>query len=182
MRKLILGLAITLDGYIEGPNGEYDWCFTDQDYGLNDFFERIDAIFIGRKSYEMVQQQSDNSNGEAISGMPALTEYVFSKTLTSVKEGAVLISGDSIAEVRRIKNQPGKDIWLFGGALLYNALMKEGLVDELWMSVHPILLGNGKPLFREQDGRTRLRLLESKTYETGLVSIRYSIENTLMHD
>jgi dihydrofolate reductase len=55
--------------------------------------------------------------------------------------------------------------------------MKEGLVDELWMSVHPILLGSGKPLFREQDGRTRLRLLESKTYETGLVSIRYSVEN-----
>ena len=97
MRKLILGLAITLDGFIEGPNGEYDWCFADQDYGLNRFFERIDAIFIGRKSYEMVQQQSDTSNEEAISGMPLLTEYVFSKTLTSVKEGDVLISGDSIA-------------------------------------------------------------------------------------
>jgi dihydrofolate reductase len=172
MRKLILGLAITLDGFIEGPNGEYDWCFTDQDYGLNEFFERIDAIFIGRKSYEMMQQQ-----GEAIAGMPVLTEYVFSSTLTSVKEGAVLISGDSMAEARRIKNQPGKDIWLFGGAALYDALMKEGLVDELWMSVHPILLGSGKPLFREQHGRRKLRLLESKTYETGLVSVRYSIEN-----
>lgn len=177
MRKLILGLAITLDGYIEGPNGEYDWCFTDQDYGLNEFFERIDAIFIGRKSYEMMQRQSD-SNGEAIPGMPALTEYVFSKTLTSVKEGAVLISGDSIAEARRIKSQPDKDIWLFGGASLYDALMKEGLVDELWMSVHPILLGSGKRLFREQDSRIRLSLLESKTYETGLVSIRYGVENS----
>lgn len=175
MRKLILGLAITLDGYIEGPNGEYDWCFTDQDYGLNEFFERIDSIFIGRKSYEMMQQHSDSSSGEAIPGMPALTAYVFSKTLTSVKEGAVLISGDSIAEARRIKSQPGKDIWLFGGASLYDALMKEGLVDELWMSVHPILLGSGKRLFREQDIRIKLRLLESKTYETGLVSIRYGI-------
>ena len=178
MRKLILGLAITLDGYIEGPNGEHDWCFTDQDYGLNRFFERIDAIFIGRKSYEMAQLQSDSSNGEVIAGMPALTEYVFSKTLTSVKEGAVLISGDSIAEVRRIKNQPGKDIWLFGGASLYNTLMKEGLVDELWVSIHPILLGGGKLLFPEQESRTRLRLLESKTYETGLVSVWYSVENS----
>jgi dihydrofolate reductase len=176
MRKLILGLAITLDGYIEGPNGEYDWCFTDQDYGLNEFFERIDAIFIGRKSYEMMQQQSDSSDGAAIPGMPALIEYVFSKTLTSVKEGAVLISGDSIAEARSIKNLPGKDIWLFGGASLYDALMKEGLVDELWMSVHPILLGSGKRLFQEQSSRRQLRLLDSKTYESGLVSVRYSIK------
>lgn len=178
MRKLVLGLAITLDGYIEGPHGEYDWCFTDQDYGLNAFFERIDAIFIGRKSYEMAQQQSDGNNGEAIPGMPALTEYVFSKTLTSVKEGAVLVSGDSMAEARRIKNQPGKDIWLFGGASLYNALMKEGLVDELWLCVHPLLLGSGKHLFLEQDGRTKLSLLECKTYETGLVSMLYRVENS----
>lgn len=178
MRKLIMGLAITLDGYIEGPNGEYDWCFTDQDYGLNEFFERIDATFIGRKSYEMMQKQSESSHGEAIPGMPALTEYVFSKTLTSVKGEAILVSKDSIAEARRIKNQPGKDIWLFGGASLYDALMKEGLVDELWLSVHPILLGSGKLLFREQGYRTRLKLLESKTYETGLVSIRYSIDDT----
>ena len=178
MRKLILGLAITLDGYIEGPNGEYDWCFTDQDYGLNKFFERIDAMFIGRRSYEMMQQYSENSKGEVVPGMPALTEYVFSKTLTSVKESAVLISGDSIAEARKIKNQPGKDIWLFGGASLYKTLMKEGLVDELWMSVHPILLGSGKRLFQEQSSSTALRLLESKTYETGLVSVRYSVENS----
>jgi len=179
MRKLILGLAITLDGYIEGPNGEYDWCFIDQDYGLKRFFERIDAIFIGRKSYEVAQQQSEIGNGDAIiSGMPALTEYVFSKTLTSVKEGAILISGDSVAEALRIKSERGKDIWLFGGASLYDAFMKEGLVDELWLSVHPILLGSGKLLFSRQDGRTKLKLLESKTYETGLVSIRYSVENS----
>lgn len=177
MRKLILGLAITLDGYIEGPAGEYDWCFTDQDYGLSRFFERIDAIFIGRKSYEMAEQQRKNSNDELIPGMPVLTEYVFSNTLTSVKEGAVLISGDVIAEAERIKNQPGKDIWLYGGASLYHSLMRKGLVDELWLSVHPILLGGGKKLFAEQYSRINLSLLESKTYKTGLVSLRYSIEN-----
>lgn len=176
MRKLILGLAITLDGYIEGPDGEYDWCFTDQDYGLNEFFKHIDAIFIGRKSYEMMQQHSASSSGEETPGMPALTEYVFSKTLTSVKEGAVLISEDSIAEARSIKNQQGKDIWLFGGASLGDALMKEGLVDELWLSVHPILLGSGKRLFQEQGSRTQLTLMDSKTYETGLVSLHYSIK------
>jgi dihydrofolate reductase len=177
MRKLILGLAVTLDGYIEGPNGEYDWCFTDQDYGLNEFFTRIDAIFIGRKSYEIAQQYSNSNNGELIPGMPALTEYVFSRTLKFVKNGAVLISENSIAETRRIKELPGKDIWLFGGALLTATLMKEGLIDELWMSVHPILLGNGKPLFHEQSSRVQLTLLSSKTYETGLVSLHYSIKH-----
>jgi dihydrofolate reductase len=176
MRKLILGLAITLDGYIEGPNGEYDWCFTDQDYGLKEFFTRVDSIFIGRKSYEMAQQHADSNDGEIVPGMPVMTEYVFSRTLTSVKKGAVLISEDSITEARRIKEQPGKDIWLFGGASLTDALIKEGMVDELWLSVHPILLGSGKPLFRENDGRTTMSLLECKTYESGLVSLRYSID------
>lgn len=175
MRKLILGLAVTLDGYIEGPNGEYDWCFTDQDYGLSEFFTRVDTIFIGRKSYELAQQHADNNNGETIPGMPPMTEYVFSKTLKTVKEGAVLISEDSIGQARRIKEQPGKDIWLYGGAELSDTLMAEGLVDELWLSVHPILLGSGKALFRMQHHRTKLTLLKSKTYETGLVSLWYSV-------
>jgi dihydrofolate reductase len=175
MRKVILGLAVTLDGYIEGPDGEYDWCFTDQDYGLNEFFSRVDTIFIGRKSYEIAQQHTGKNNGEVVPGMPRMTEYVFSNTLKSVGENAILVSGDSLAQARKVKEQPGKDIWLFGGASLTDALMKEGLVDEIWMSVHPILLGNGKPLFRQQDTRTKLRLLNSKSYETGLVSLQYSI-------
>lgn len=182
MRKLILGLAITLDGYIEGPHGEYDWCFTDQDYGLNDFFERIDATFTGRKSYEVMQKHAAESNGEGIPGMPNLTEYVFSRTLTSVKKGAVLIAGDSITEARKLKKQQGKDIWLFGGAVLYDSLMKEGLVDELWLSVHPILLGKGRKLFPEHGDRIALRLLESKAYDTGLVSVRYAVENSELPD
>ncbi len=177
MRKLILGLAITLDGYIEGPNGEYDWCFTDKDYGLNAFFERIDALFIGRKSYEIAQQYAAGNNGEMIPGLPPVTEYVFSSTLKTVKEGAVLIATDGIAEARRLKAQPGKDIWLYGGASLTAALMDAGLVDELWLSVHPILLGSGKTLFEQQDHRTQLTLLESKTYESGLVSLRYQINH-----
>ncbi|ACU64094.1 dihydrofolate reductase family protein [Chitinophaga pinensis] len=175
MRKVILGLAISLDGFIEGPNGEYDWCFNDQDYGLNDFFSRVDTIFIGRKSYEMAQQHADNNNGEVVPGMPRMKEYVFSNTLRQVKEGAILVAGDSIAEVRKIKEQAGKDIWLFGGASLTDAFMREGLVDELWLSVHPIILGAGKPLFHPQENRTRLTLLDSKTYNTGLVSLWYKI-------
>ena len=175
MRKLILGLAVTLDGYIEGPNGEYDWCFTDQDYGLNEFYERIDALFIGRKSYEMMQKHEAENGEDAVPGMPQLKEYVFSDTLKEVKEGAVLVSGDTMLAARRIKNSPGKDIWLFGGASLNEAMMKAGLVDELWLSVHPILLGAGRQLFTGQNHRSQLTLLESKTYESGLVSLRYGI-------
>ncbi|MBC8988348.1 dihydrofolate reductase [Pedobacter sp. N36a] len=174
-RKLILGLAVTLDGYIEGPNGEYDWCFTDQDYALNKFFSQIDSLFIGRKSYEIAQQHAENNNGEIVPGMQ---EHVFSTTLKTVRDGATLIAANSMIEAKKIKEQPGKDIWLYGGAELSDAMMKADLIDELWLSVHPILLGSGKPLFRVQDSQHQLRLLESKTYETGLVSLRYRINKT----
>ena len=178
MRKVILGLAVTLDGYIEGPNGEYDWCFTDQDYGLNEFFSGIDAVFIGRKSYEVAQAYAGTNNGQLVPGMPPVKEYVFSRTLKKVKDGTVLLSDNAMEEARNIKEQPGRDIWLYGGTSLTDALMKEGLVDEWWMSVHPILLGSGKPLFRPQNNRTQLTLLDSKVYETGLVSLRYRIDKT----
>lgn len=167
MRKVILGLAVSLDGYIEGPNGEYDWCFTDQDYGLKDFFKQIDGVFIGRKSFEM--------SGTGM--FPAAQCYVFSNTLEKVKKGVRLIKGDILKEVREIKSSEGKNIWLFGGASLTRSLLNAGLVDRLWLSVHPILLGKGKPLFQQIDGRIKLKLVESKTYSTGLVSLQYDVVN-----
>ena len=170
MRKIILGVAVSLDGLIEGPNGEYDWCFTDQDYGLNDFFKRIDSIFVGRKSYEM----SLGLDG-GISGFPKFKEYVFSKTLKTAKEGVTLVSGDTFSEVTKIKNEPGKDIWLFGGAELTSSLMNLGLVDEIGVAVHPIILGSGKPLFNNIRERTSLKLIDTKTYSTGLVYLTYSV-------
>lgn len=169
MRKLILGLAVSLDGYIEGPNGEYDWCFTDQDYGLNDFFTRIDAVFIGRKSYEMA----------GTGFLPKAACFVFSNTLQKVKKGVQLVSGDVISRVREIKSAAGKDIWLFGGAELTHSFLEAGLVDQLWLSVHPLLLGNGKKLFRELAGRVPLKLAACDTYPTGLVSLKYDLINPL---
>jgi dihydrofolate reductase len=171
MRKIILGLAVTLDGFIEGPNGEYDWCFTDQDYGMSDFFKRVDAVFIGRKSYEMMQGMKTEDTG----WMPKMKEYVFTNTLSSVKEGAELVSGDIVTKVNEIRSEPGKDIWLFGGASLTASLMSAGLVDELWLSIHPILLGQGKPLFSGIEKRILLELIESKTYDSGLVSVKYKL-------
>lgn len=170
MRKVILGLAVSLDGFIEGPHGEYDWCFTDQDYGLNDFFKRIDSIFVGRKSYEM----SFALEG-GISGFPKFREYVFSKTLNTVKKGATIVKGDLLSEVTKIKNEPGKDIWLFGGAELTSSLINLGLVDEIGLAIHPLILGAGKPLFNNISQRIPLKLIDTKTYSTGLVYVTYSL-------
>lgn len=171
MRKVILGLAVSLDGYIEGPKGEYDWCFTDQDYGMSSFFKRIDSIFMGRKSWELAKSMGGESPWKGI------TTYVFSNTVRTIQEpDTVLMTGDLITEVNKLKSAPGKDIWLFGGAQLTTSFINNRLVDELWLSVHPILLGSGKPLFQDVDGRKSLTLIESKAYETGLVSLRYELK------
>ena len=145
MRKLILQVAVSLDGFIEGPNGEIDWCFTDQDYGLNNFFKQIDTLFIGRKTYELMLRMGENASP----GFPKFKEYIFSTTLEKVKDEAILIKDHIESEVKKIKNENGKDIWLFGGGSLTTSLMDLSLVDEVWLAVHPVVLGGGKPLFPE---------------------------------
>ena len=170
MRKLILSVAVSLDGLIEGPHGEYDWCYMDQDYGMSDFFKRIDTLFMGRKTYEMAQ-----SIGEAPAGYPKFKEYIFSTTLPAVKEGAVLLKTNIKEGVEKIKNEKGKDIWLFGGAGLTTSLLNLGLVDEFLLAVHPIILGAGKPLFHNIHKRVDLKLVDSKTYSTGLVALSYEL-------
>ena len=172
MRKVILSLAVSLDGYIEGPHGEYDWCFTDQDYGMTDFFKRIDSIFIGRRSYELTLTMGD----AAMPGFPKLSEYVFSNTLKEVKPGAILVSGDIKAEIERIKQAPGKDIWLFGGADLTASLLEHNLIDEIGLAIHPVILGAGKPLFSRIRERINLHLEDSKTYSSGLVALTYALK------
>jgi len=173
MRKLLLNLAISLDGYIEDRNGAFDWCFTDQDYGMGEFFERIDAAFYGRKSYELVQSMADAPEME---GMPDLQSYVFSNTLSEAPPDTTLVRGDDlVAEVRRIKAMPGKDIWLFGGGSLIQSLLPIGLVDELSLAVHPILLGGGTPLFPQFEQRIPLKLLSATPYDSGLVMMKYTM-------
>jgi len=171
VRKVILSVAVSLDGFIEGPNGEYDWCFTDQDYSLKEFFKRFDTIFVGRKTYEM---SSEMEGGPP--GFPKYREYIFSTSLDKVKEGATLIKGNIKSEVEKIKTERGKDIWLFGGAGLTTSLMNLGLVDELSLAVYPILLGGGKPLFNNIKDRIKLTLVDTKTYSGGLVSLTYYVQ------
>lgn len=173
MRKIILGLAVSLDGFIEGPNGEYDWCFTDQDYGMTEFYKRIDSLFIGRRSYELLLTLGD----DAMPGFPKLKEYVFSTTMKDAKPGVIIINDDIKKNIEKIKHEPGKDIWLFGGASLTSSLLNLDLVDEMSLAIHPIILGSGKPLFSEIKNRIPLNLIDTKTYSSGLVNLVYSFKN-----
>src|SRR3954471_14898807 len=121
MRKIILNVAVSLDGFIEGPNGEYDWCFTDADYGMKDFLVSTDAIFFGRKSYELYRASFSGTWNDK-------KHYVFSNSIKEVAGPAVLISGEIKTKVSEIKDQAGKDIWLFGGASLASSFLQMGLI------------------------------------------------------
>jgi dihydrofolate reductase len=171
MRKIILQLAVSLDGLIEGPNGEYDWCFTDQDYGMNDFYKRIDTIFMGRKTYEMSLAINDNTGG----GFPKIKTYVLSNTLKKLTDDSTLIGGDVAKRIGEIKKEKGKDIWLFCGASLTGFLMNEKLIDEIVLAVHPVILGSGKALFSNIKTRINLTLTDTRTYPSGLVMLTYTL-------
>jgi dihydrofolate reductase len=170
MRKIILNLAISLDGYIEGPNGEYDWCFVDQDYGMTEFLSNSDAIFLGRKSYEMLMAAGPEM-------FAALKLYVFSDTLTQVEGNAEIVtSADFKQRIEAIRTQPGANIWLFGGASLVSAFIAHNQINELMISVHPTILGAGKPLFTDIKERTDLILLKSEQFSSGLVQLTYTLK------
>ena len=155
MRSVILNVAVSLDGYLSGKNGEYDRCFTDQDYGMKEFFKRIDATLIGRKTYDLMVKA-----GEAI--YPTLMNYVFSRTIQKASAKNVHIVSESVAGfVRNLKEAKGKDIWLFGGAELIHACLEHDLVDA------------GKPLFGARSTRQHFVLIQSKQYSTGLVQLMY---------
>ena len=168
MRPLLLNLAVTLDGYIEGPKGEIDWCLTDQDYDITAFMERCDALLMGRKSYEAMLKYDP-------SGTPGKHKYVFSRTLSGAQPETEFLQGDLAGHVRRIQRAQGKAIWLYGGGEVIEQCLAAGLVDELCLSIHPVLLGGGRPLFGHMP-RAGLRLLDSTTYDTGLVQVTYAVQ------
>ena len=161
MRKVILNVAASLDGFIEGPNGEFDWCPPPSEKDMSDFMDQIDTIFFGRKSFELVGPS-----------FPEKKLYVFSKTLHEIM-GADIIGQDITDRVLQIKNQPGKDIWLFGGAALLSSLLSANLVDELQLGQVPIVLGKGKPLFSGLEHRHHFNLKEAKPRD-GYVLLRYN--------
>jgi len=159
MRKVILSVAVSLDGMIEGPNGEYDWCPPPSKKEMDDFLDKVDTIFLGRKSFELTGK----------SMFPKKEHYVFSTTLTKAI-GVQLINHNAKKQVMEIKKQPGKDIWLYGGAKLASFFLNEKLVDEMWLGVVPIVLGQGKPLFSDINQRTHFKLVEAVPKEGYVLS------------
>lgn len=178
MKKVILNLAVTLDGFIEGINGEVDWCIMDDDMNFDNFLESVDTIFYGRVSYAAwgnYQPDDHASPAERTiwKAIHAKSKYVFSSQNTQ-SEQAVFITADISNKVAEIKQQGGKDIWLYGGAKLIRAFIQLGLIDIYRISVHPVVLGAGKPLFEELRERIEMKLIDTNVFKSGVVELMYS--------
>jgi dihydrofolate reductase len=170
MRKVVYGGAMSLDGYIAGPNGEYDWILMDPDIDFAEAMDRFDTFLIGRKTFEAVRRMG----GEA-PPTPGIRNIVFSRTLRP-EDCPYPVSDDAERVVAALREEPGKDIALFGGGELFRSLLAAGLVDEVGFAVIPVLLGGGIPLLPSPADRARLKLKKHRVYEkTGTVGLEYDI-------
>ncbi|HET7153686.1 MAG TPA: dihydrofolate reductase family protein [Candidatus Kapabacteria bacterium] len=171
MRKIILFIATSLDGYIARENGDIDWLFTDGDYGYKKFYDSIEITLTGNATYKQTLTFGEFP-------FPGKTNYIFTRHIPKKKNPSVtFISGDIAAFGRKLKQQSGssmKDIWLVGGGEINEIFRKAGLIDDLILSIHPIILGKGIPLFKDQAGRSELKIISSNTYPSGLVQVHYT--------
>src|SRR5690606_14521256 len=177
-RRILLDLAVTLDGFIEGKNGEVDWCITDSDMGLIDFLNQIDTILYGRKRYDLwgeftPETELTDTEKEMWGLYHSKEKYVFSRTKKGANNKAIFINDNILEEVNKLKNKSGKDMWLYGGASLITTFMDLGLIDEFRLSVHPVILGEGKPLFIDIKQRLNLKMDNTRTFSSGVVQLIY---------
>ncbi|MFG6149344.1 dihydrofolate reductase family protein [Halobacillus sp. B23F22_1] len=179
-RRVLLDLAVTLDGFVEGENGEVDWCIMDPEMEFTNFLNEIDTILYGRKSYDLwgeyQAEEGSESERELWELIQSKEKYVFSRTQKGSQNKAIYINDNIFEEVNKLKNRPGKDIWLYGGASLITTFVNLGLVDEFRLSVHPVVLGEGRPLFVDIKKRINLKLVNSKTFSSGVVQLIYDID------
>lgn len=180
MKKVVLNLAVTLDGFIEGPNGEIDWCIMDDDMQFDQFIDSVDTLFYGRVSYEAwgnFQPNESTSPAERAmwQGIHSKEKFVFSRQPRTAPDGERIhfISSDIAGNVAEIKKQGGKDIWLYGGANLIKTFIDLGLIDVYKISVHPVALGSGKPLFENLKNRVGLTLTGTRVFKSGVVELVY---------
>lgn len=172
MRKVTYGAACSLDGFITGPNGAIDWLHWSRDVEqlMADTWSKTDTVLMGRKTWEFAAA-SGGGGGE----MPNISGYVFSKTLASLPGGGgTIVKSDAGEFVRELKRQPGKEICLLGGGKLAKSLFEAGVIDEVGLNIHPVLLGSGVPFFRDA-GRIGLELIESRTIAGGCVYVLYRV-------
>lgn len=168
MRKIILALGISIDGYIARLDGTFDFLFMPKDFSMAEFFASIDTGIMGRKTYEVAKAQGEGGFGTKIK------TYVLSRTLPpGEREGKTFINASPQALVEEIRQHKGKDIWLMGGGEIARDFLKADLVDEIHLGVVPVLLGEGLPLFPSGFPQRNFKLMENKTFSRGLISLKY---------
>jgi dihydrofolate reductase len=171
MRKVLYGGAMSLDGFIAGPNGEHDWIVMDPDIDFAEMTARFDTFLIGRKTFEAMRRMGTDARPT-----PGIQNIVFSRTLRPGQYPHVTISADAERVVSDLRAKPGKDIALFGGGELFRSLLAAGLVDGVGVSLIPVLLGGGIPFLPSPAERATLKLRTHRIYgKTGTVSLEYDI-------
>lgn len=170
MRKVQYGVAVSLDGYIAGPNGEADWIKIDPEIDFSAIWTQFDTLLMGRKTYEAAMERLGRS---AFSGKAV---FVFSKHLEPQDHpGVTIVSELTRPWMRSLKDQKGKDIWLMGGGTVFRHLLGLGEVDSISVTIIPVLLGDGTPLMPSPYDPTMLTLSTHRVYKSGIISAIYQI-------
>jgi dihydrofolate reductase len=166
MRRIRYQVACSLDGYIAGPDGDYDWIVMDPDIDFTALFAEFDTLLMGRRTYEAMT--------EPLAGMRIV---VFSRTLRQDEHPDVTIVADDVeAAVQRIRSEAGKDIWLYGGGELFRSLLALDLVDTVEPAIIPVVIGGGRPFLPPPAVRRSLRLTGQRTYpKSGIVLLTYDV-------
>jgi dihydrofolate reductase len=161
---------MSLDGYIADTDGGYAWIPHADDLDFASFLEKIDALVMGRGTFEVM------TAAEGPDSFAGMQKYAFSSTLEpGVRDGITVVRGDAADFVRGLKAEPGEDIWLFGGGVLFRSLLEAGLVDRVEVGVVPALLGTGIPLLPGLDDVATLSLHSCETFASGIVLLKYDV-------
>jgi dihydrofolate reductase len=170
LRRVRYRVAMSLDGFIAGPNGEIDWIVPDPGVDFATIYAGFDTALLGRRTYELTQQPG------APAWPPGWDVYVVSRTLRPAELPAVSVIGDELTStVSRLRAAPGRGIWLFGGGVLATSLLAMELVDVVEIAIMPVILGAGVPFAGQAAGRVPLKLTGMQQSSAGIVNLQYDV-------